>query len=106
MVYRICRVSDDGKRYNGKWLSKKPCSKAFSNTKVFMLSEVDFELDDGYEDDEKTLIESGYSNEKESYSEAWYISMDDIHEIDYLVNEVGSIIVYSDRIRIYDGYVE
>ena len=108
MIYEICRVSAERRSFNGNnWLCKKPCSKAFSNTEVLMLSELDFAIDDECPNDsELEELKKHYSDEKEPYSTDWRVTIDDICEMGYLIREVGPIILYSNSIKIYDGYIE
>lgn len=105
MVYNITRASNDSQSYNGRYLEKKPCSKAFSDEEPLMLSEYDFAKDNGVYNDHE-LDELNYSKQKEPYSEDWKISLDEIYELTDLVREVGAVVVYPRKIKIYDYYLE
>lgn len=105
MVYDVRRASNDSQSYDSKYLEKKPCSKAFSDKEILMLSEYDFAKDKGIYDKEE-LKEPNYSKEKEPYSEDWKISLDEIYDLTDLVREVGAVVVYPDHIVIYDSYLE
>lgn len=113
MVFTITRLSDSDRSYNGSYVTKKPCEKAYTTDDEIELSERDLI---GYifrnnnpewkeEDIEKELEDYDVTKERYSYG-TWKIDLHSIQDLQDLMEEVGELIIDPSRIKIYDYYNE